>query len=92
MTTWEARLDLGDEPALTLTADARSLRVREGTGTLAPLGVADIANIDVTIEVDVLKRERIVFQSTFVTRTGSSGSSWRATSISPGRHARSLLP
>lgn len=69
VTAWEAALDLGDAPALTLTADARSLRVREGSGGLQALDTDDMANIDQTIDEEVLKGAAIAFRSTRVTRT-----------------------
>ena len=32
VTSWEAELDVAKDPAITLTADGGSLRVREGSG------------------------------------------------------------
>lgn len=69
VTSWEATLEVGEAPADTrvaLTADATSLRVREGTGGIQALGDDDRANIEQTIDDDVLKRQGIAFRSTGV--------------------------
>ena len=61
VTAWEATLAVGDDPADTsveLAADAASLRVSK-------------ANIEQTIDDDVLKRRAITFRSTAV--TGADG-------------------
>lgn len=47
-----------------LTADATSLRVVEGSGGLQALGDDDKANIEQTIEDEILKRGQISFHST----------------------------
>ena len=67
VTAWEATLAVGDDPADTsveLEADAASLRVREGKGGMQSLGDDDKANIQQTIDDDVLKRRAITFRST----------------------------
>jgi polyisoprenoid-binding protein YceI len=67
VTSWEAVLVLGDDPAETsieLAADATSLRVREGSGGIQALGDDDVANIHQTIDDEVLKRQDITFRST----------------------------
>lgn len=69
VTAWRATLDLGDEPSVELTADARSLRVREGAGGVQSLDSDDMAGIDKTIDEEVLKGAEIAFRSTKVTRT-----------------------
>ena len=67
VTSWRATLDLdGGEPAVTLTADARSLRVQRGTGGMKALGDEDKANIHQTIDDEVLQRRDIAFRSTSV--------------------------
>jgi polyisoprenoid-binding protein YceI len=68
VTGWEATLEDG---RIELSADATSLKVREGTGGMQALDDGDIANIETTIDDDVLKRETIVFRSTEVTETSS---------------------
>lgn len=69
VTAWEATLELGGDslPAsLTLDADSTSLRVREGTGGIQALGDDDRANIEQTIDEEVLRRTKITFRSTAV--------------------------
>jgi polyisoprenoid-binding protein YceI len=70
--SWQATLDLEAQPALTLTADSRSLRVLEGTGGLKSLSEGDKADIKKTIDKDVLKGTPIEFRSTEV-REASGG-------------------
>jgi polyisoprenoid-binding protein YceI len=69
VTAWEATLEAADDPADTrveLSADAGSLRVREGRGGMQALGEDDKANIEQTIDDEVLKRQDIAFRSTRV--------------------------
>jgi polyisoprenoid-binding protein YceI len=69
VTAWEDTLEVGDDPSDTsveLTADAASLRVREGTGGMQALRDDDIANIHETIEGEVLEGQAIAFRSTAV--------------------------
>ena len=66
VTAWQATLDVGADPALVFGADATSLRVREGTGGMQALGDDDKANIEQTIDDEVLKRQPIEFRSTSV--------------------------
>jgi polyisoprenoid-binding protein YceI len=68
VTEWSATLDT-DAPSVTLDADATSLRVREGTGGIKPLGEDDHANIETTIDDEVLLRRDISFRSTRVEPT-----------------------
>src|SRR5688572_19213595 len=66
---WEATLDVGEDPAQTsieLDVDPTSLRVREGTGGMQPLGRDDKASIETTIDDEVLKGQAIQFRSTEV--------------------------
>jgi polyisoprenoid-binding protein YceI len=66
VTSWRATLAVGETPAdaeMALTADARSLRVREGTGGMQALGDDDKANIDRTIDDEVLEGTAIEFRS-----------------------------
>jgi YceI-like domain len=74
VTSWEARLVVGGDPADTsmeLTADATSLRVVEGTGGMQTLGDEDVASIHQTIDEEVLGRQDISFRSTRVQTDGS---------------------
>jgi polyisoprenoid-binding protein YceI len=66
VTSWQATLELGPEPQVSLTADARSMRVREGTGGMNALGDDDKANIEQTVDEEVLKGTAIEFRSTAV--------------------------
>jgi polyisoprenoid-binding protein YceI len=66
VTEWSATLDTGDDPSLSLDADATSLRVREGTGGMKPLDEDDHENIETTIEDEVLHRRDVRFRSTRV--------------------------
>jgi polyisoprenoid-binding protein YceI len=66
VTSWRATLDLaeGAEPAaVALTADARSLKVRSGTGGIGPLGDEERASIEQSIDDDVLRGGAIEFRS-----------------------------
>lgn len=66
--SWEATVDPQAQPALTLTADSRSLRVLEGTGGVKRLDDEDKANIVKTIDDEVLKGCAIEFRSTAIER------------------------
>jgi YceI-like domain len=66
VTEWSATLEVADDTRLALDADAASLRVREGTGGLRPLGEDDLANIEQTIDDEILERQDIAFRSTRV--------------------------
>jgi polyisoprenoid-binding protein YceI len=71
VTEWSATLDT-DAPSLTLDADSTSLRVREGTGGMKPLDEDDLANIEQTIDDEVLLKRDIAFRSTSMTANGDS--------------------
>jgi polyisoprenoid-binding protein YceI len=66
VTSWRATLDVADSAeasAVELTADARSLRVRSGSGGIGPLGDEERASIEQSIDDDVLKGGAIAFRS-----------------------------
>jgi polyisoprenoid-binding protein YceI len=66
VTSWRATLDVAEDPAetaLALTADPRSLRVREGSGGMQALGDDDKASIEETIDGEVLDGAAIEFRS-----------------------------
>ena len=66
VTSWRATLDVAEDAAETtmaLTADARSLRVREGTGGVHALDDDDMRNIEKTIDDEVLAGSAIAFTS-----------------------------
>jgi polyisoprenoid-binding protein YceI len=69
VTKWSGTLQTGDAPSVALDADASSLKVREGTGGMMALDDGDLANIEQTIDDDVLKRQDISFRSTRVEET-----------------------
>jgi polyisoprenoid-binding protein YceI len=69
VTSWKATLEVGaaaGETSLAVDVDGASLRVREGTGGMQALGDDDKANIEQTIDEEVLKRQGIAFRSTRV--------------------------
>jgi polyisoprenoid-binding protein YceI len=71
VTAWEAEIELAEDPAeisMTLSADAASLRVRKGSGGMQALGEDDKANIQQTIDDEILMGQRIEFTSTAVQR------------------------
>jgi polyisoprenoid-binding protein YceI len=68
VTAWSATLDL-DAPSLALDADATSLSVKEGTGGMKGLDDDDLANIETTIDDQILLRRDIRFRSTDVQAT-----------------------
>jgi hypothetical protein len=70
VTSWEGELRLGDPPSATLSADASSLRVREGTGGMQTLGDDDKRGIEQTIDDEVLKGAPITFRSTSIAQDG----------------------
>jgi hypothetical protein len=79
VTSWAATLDLGEDPAdaqVTLTADAGSLRVLEGTGGIQALDADDKAGIEQTIDEEVLMGTAIEFRSSTV-ELGVGGSPGR---------------
>jgi polyisoprenoid-binding protein YceI len=72
VTSWSATLELGDAPSLALDADATSLRVRQGTGGMKSLDDDDLADIEKTIDDEVLRRQDIRFRSTAVEPNGDA--------------------
>jgi polyisoprenoid-binding protein YceI len=69
VTSWSATIETeadGVAPRLSLTADARSLRVREGKGGAQSLGDDDREGIAKTIDEEVLEGTPIEFRSTTV--------------------------
>ncbi len=73
---WRATASLTADPSrasLELTADANSLRVREGSGGIQSLDPDDRAGIDEKISEEVLKGTAIVFRSHEVSRGHNGG-------------------
>jgi hypothetical protein len=62
--SWSATLDPEADPAITLTADSRSLKVLEGTGGVQALDDDDKAGIGQTIDDEILEGTPIEFRST----------------------------
>jgi hypothetical protein len=63
VTRWDATIRAGEKISIELTADARSLRVVEGTGGISPLGDEEKAGIARTIDEQVLMGTPIRFVS-----------------------------
>ena len=66
VTTWSANVTLGDDAAIEVSADPRSLEVRAGTGGVRPLTDKDRADIRKQIDTKVLQGMPISFRSTAV--------------------------
>ena len=64
VTAWSGTLDPDGDPAVTLSADSRSLRVIEGTGGMQALDDEARAGIEQTIDDEVLQGTAIEFRST----------------------------
>jgi hypothetical protein len=64
VTAWSGALDPDGDPAVTLSADSRSLHVIEGTGGMQALDDEARAGIEQTIDDEVLKGTAIEFRST----------------------------
>ena len=75
VTSWKATLVVGEDPGgtrLEVEVDGASLKVLEGTGGMQSLGDDDKAEIEKTIDKDVLKRQEITFRSTSVEPRGDA--------------------
>ena len=64
VTRWQGKLS---PESVELTADARSLRVRSGSGGISPLGDEEKAGISQTIDEEVLEGGNISYRSSAVT-------------------------
>jgi hypothetical protein len=76
VTAWEAEVGIADDPAATtieLSADGGSLRVREGTGGMKALDDDDRADIEQTIDDEILMREPVTFRTTRVEPARDAG-------------------
>jgi polyisoprenoid-binding protein YceI len=106
---WQATLEVLPEAAgssIALTADPRSLRVREGLGGVKPLTDKDRAEIRQTIDDKVLRGEPIEFRSTDVqpagegrltvdgelTLAGRVGPVSAELDVTPDGHVRATIP
>jgi polyisoprenoid-binding protein YceI len=73
---WEATVDIATDPArptIELSADPRSLQVREGAGGVKPLTDKDRTEIRKTIDDKVLRGRPIRFRSSAVGRIDADG-------------------
>ena len=76
VTSWQATVTSGEDSSPTsveLSADPRSLRVRDGHGGVKPLSDKDRGDITKNIEKKVLGGDGIDFRSTGVERPGGDG-------------------
>jgi YceI-like domain len=74
--SWKATIDASAQPAetrMSLSADAKSMRVIEGTGGMMTLGDSDKDGIRQTIDEEVLKGAPIEFRSTDVQTRNDGG-------------------
>jgi polyisoprenoid-binding protein YceI len=70
VTDWEGTLEVGDDSRVEVRVDGGSLKVQEGTGGMQALDDDDKANIEQTIDDEVLRRDQITFRSTEVAPAG----------------------
>ncbi|MDX6677561.1 MAG: hypothetical protein QOE31_1613 [Solirubrobacteraceae bacterium] len=68
--SWEATVEGGDSPSISLTADPGSVEVIEGSGGAKPLGDKDKADIKKSIGAKVLGSDQITFTSSSVEDNG----------------------
>ena len=73
VTAWKATVDIDENSNFTveLSADPRSLRVRDGQGGVKPLTDKDKADIHKSIDDKVLKGKAITFKSTEASSNGA---------------------
>jgi len=68
--SWEATVEGGDSPSISLTADPSSVEVLEGSGGAKPLSDKDKTDIKKSIGGKVLGSSQITFQSSSVEDNG----------------------
>jgi hypothetical protein len=68
--SWEATVEGGDSPSISLTADPSSVEVVSGEGGAKPLGDKDKADIKKSIDNQVLGSSQITFKSDSVEDNG----------------------
>ena len=71
--TWDATIEGGESPSITLTADPNSFEVIEGKGGAKPLSDKDKGEIKKSISSKVLGSSQISFQSSEVTDSAAKG-------------------
>ncbi len=77
VTSWEATLEVGEDPTqstVVLSVDPGSFEIREGTGGMKPLTDKDRADIGKNMNDKVLRGKPIAFRSTSVEAAGGDGS------------------
>jgi polyisoprenoid-binding protein YceI len=73
VTDWDGTLEVGPDSTpsrVEVRVDGGSLKVQEGTGGMQALDDDDRANIEQTIDDEVLRRDQITFRSTEVVPDG----------------------
>jgi adhesin HecA-like repeat protein len=70
--SWEATVEGGDSPSISLTADPGSVEVIEGSGGAKPLSDKDKADIKKSIGNKVLGSDQITFTSSSVDDNGGT--------------------
>jgi hypothetical protein len=70
VTSWEATVEGGDSPSISLTADPGSIEVIEGSGGAKPLSDKDKGDIKKSINNKVLGSSQITFTSNAVEDNG----------------------
>jgi hypothetical protein len=71
--SWEATVEGGDSPSISLTADPSSVEVESGSGGAKPLGDKDKADIKKSIGGKVLGSSQITFKSSSVDDSAAQG-------------------
>jgi len=88
--SWEATVEGGDSPSISLTADPGSVEVIEGSGGAKPLGDKDKADIKKSIANKVLGSSQITFQSDSVEDNGGQVVAKGTLSIAGGSSSVSI--
>ncbi|MEJ7825841.1 MAG: YceI family protein [Solirubrobacteraceae bacterium] len=70
--SWEATVEGGDSPSISLTADPGSIEVLDGTGGAKPLSDKDKTDIKKSIAGKVLGSSQITFSSSAIEDNGSN--------------------
>jgi polyisoprenoid-binding protein YceI len=78
VTSWTATVTVADDPsasAIEVTADGGSLKVVEGVGGMQSLDDGNKADIEQTVDDEILRRQPVTFRSSKVT---ANGGGWHA--------------
>jgi hypothetical protein len=78
VTSWKASVTVDDDPAanaISVEADGGSLKVIEGVGGMQSLDDDNKADIEKTVDDEILRRQAVTFRSSKVT---ANGSGWHA--------------